>query len=299
MKRKYLVLPIVAALCMTGIILFAFLHGSQVVVLNPQGPIAFAERNVILVTVALASIVVLPVFFLLFFFAYRYRADGPTAKREHAKNWDHDNWIAELLWWLVPAVIVIILAVIAWGSTHELDPYKSLSEVAPQNSKVLPPDSVNIEVVALDWKWLFIYPDQGIATVNLIELPENTPVHFDITSDAPMNSFWIPSLGGQIMAMPGMTTQLNLLASTLGNFNGVSSEISGKGFSGMSFLVKSVSSDDFNAWVQSVKSTNNPLTTTTYAELAKPSSYIPPAYYSSIDNSLYTTSVMKYLMSPM
>ncbi len=297
MKRKYLVLPIVAALCMAGIILFACLHSSQVVVLNPQGPIAFAERSVILVTVALASIVVLPVFFLLFFFAYRYRADGPTAKREHAKNWDHDNWIAEFVWWLVPAVIVIILAVIAWDSTHQLDPYKSLTKSdAPQSLTSKP---INIEVVALDWKWLFIYPDQGIATVNLIELPENTPVHFDITSDAPMNSFWIPSLGGQIMAMPGMTTQLNLLANTLGTFNGLSSEISGKGFSGMSFLVKSVSSDDFSAWVQSVKSTNNPLTTTTYADLAKPSSYIPPAYYSSIDNSLYTTSVMKYLMSPM
>ncbi len=275
---------------MLGLVLFAWLHGSEIAVLDPKGPIALQERGVIGITILLCSFVVVPVFFILFFFSWKYRADSPEAKISHKPNWDHDNMFVEFLWWLVPTIIVISLAVIAWKTAHQLDPFKPLtSGNAP----------ITVDVIALDWKWLFIYPQQNIASVNLVEFPENTPVHFYITSDAPVNSFWIPSLGGQIMAMPGMTTQLNLAASSIGNFNGFSAEISGDGFAGMAFTAKSVSSSDFAVWVQSVKQPNaTPLNSTTYAALAKPSEYNPVSYYSPIDPELYTENVMKYMMPP-
>jgi cytochrome o ubiquinol oxidase subunit 2 len=277
----------VAALIIAGIVAFAWTHGAELSVLNPQGPIGLQERWVIGMTVGLSAIVVIPVFIILFVFAWRYRANNPKARKEHEPNWDHDNWWAEFVWWLVPTAIVICLSVIAWQTTHALDPFKQLQGSEPP---------ITIDVIALDWKWLFIYPAQGIATVNMVEFPTNAPVHFYITSDAPMNSFWIPSLGGQIMTMPGMTTQLNLLASKDGSFDGSSANISGDGFAGMSFTAKSVSEDDFNAWVQSVRQGSNPLNISSYAELAQPSEYNPVTTYSSVTGDLFTTNVMKYMM---
>lgn len=289
MKRN-LILVGIAVLVVVGLVVFAFLHGADMRVLNPQGPIGFEERWVIFATIALSAIVVLPVFFFLFLFAWKYRADHPNVHLTHEPNWDHDSWWAEFVWWLVPLVIVFCLSIIAWKTTYELDPFKPLtSSNAP----------LTVEVIALDWKWLFIYPQQGIASVNLVEFPANTPVHFYITSDAPMNSFWIPSLGGQIMAMPGMTTQLNLLADKSGDYNGFSSNISGEGFAGMAFTAKSVSQDDFNSWVQSIQQQSNPLTSSAYSALSVPSEYNPVTYYSWVDPQLYTANVMKYMMPDM
>ncbi len=285
-----LILTGIAALIVAGIVAFACIHGADLRVLNPQGPIGLEERWVIYATVLLSSIVVIPLFILLFVFAWKYRIGNVKTKHEHEPNWDHDSWLAETIWWLVPAVIIVFLSVLAWNTTHELDPFKPLSgSNAP----------ITIQVIALDWKWLFIYPTQGIATVNFVEFPENAPVHFYITSDAPMNSFWIPSLGGQIMAMPGMTTQLNLLANTSGTFNGFSSNISGAGFAGMAFTAKSVSPVDFSAWVASVQKDQNPLNTFSYDSLAQPSEYNPVTYYSSLGSDLFTANVMKYMMSTM
>lgn len=285
MKRNF-ILPGLAALVVFGLVVFAWLHRAELQVLNPQGPVGLEERWVIGATIGLSALVVIPVFVILFLFAWQYRASHPQTTEKHDPNWDHDNWLAEFVWWLVPLAIVICLSVIAWKTTHELDPFRPL----PGNS------SVTVDVIALDWKWLFIYPYQGIASVNMVEFPANTPVHFYITSDAPMNSFWIPSLGGQIMAMPGMTTQLNLAADKIGDFDGRSSNISGDGFAGMTFTAKAVSQSDFAAWVSSVQKDHAPLTPATYATLSEPSEYNPVSYYSSVDPELYTASVMKYMM---
>jgi cytochrome o ubiquinol oxidase subunit 2 len=263
-----------------------YLRGANIPVLEPAGPIAFQERSVIFITLLLCAIVVIPVFVLLFWFAWKYRASSPEAHVQHRPDWDHANIAFEFAWWLVPTAIIAVLSVVMWQSAHALDPYKPI----PGN------DSLTIEVVALDWKWLFIYPAQGIASLNLLELPQNVPVTFKITADAPMNSFWIPQLGGQIMAMPGMVTQLNLLASKLGTYNGFSANISGEGFAGMTFKVNAVSANDFDAWVQSTQSSSTPLSLAAYTALAEPSEYNSPAQYAPVDGDLYADIVMKYMM---
>ncbi|MDB5265611.1 MAG: cytochrome-c oxidase [Parcubacteria group bacterium] len=284
---RNIILTCVAAALILGLSGFAFLHSSSLALLNPSGIIGVHEKSVIILTVLLSGIIVVPVFLMLFSFAWKYRADDPEAIEHHAPEWDHDSWWTdELVWWVVPGVIVFLLSILAWQSAHTLDPYEALT------SKEAP---ITVQVVALDWKWLFIYPAQGIATVNMLEIPENTPIHFEITADAPMNSFWIPKLGGQIMAMQGMTNQLNLEATGEGTYTGVSANISGAGFAGMTFPAKSVSKDEFDAWVQSHKS-EAPLNADAYAALAKPSSYTPPAYYSLPNANLYTSIIMTYMM---
>lgn len=192
----------------------------------------------------------------------------------------------EFIWWVVPCTIIIALAVVTWVSTHALDPYK------PLQSQVKP---LVIQVVSLNWKWLFIYPNQNIATVNFLELPVGTPIAFQLTADAPMNSFLIPQLGGQIMAMPGMVTQLHLVADETGKYSGFSANFSGAGFSGMTFVANAVSSQDFALWVQWMQQRGTPLTAAGYSALAQPSEYNPVAYYSSVANGLYNGIVEKYM----
>jgi cytochrome o ubiquinol oxidase subunit 2 len=289
MKRTFVLIGLVVLLIIGGVV-YAALHFSSIPVLDPQGIIGKQERLVLVLTVALCAIVVIPVFVMLFSFAWTFRASSPNAFKEHSPNWDHDSWwTSEIVWWLVPSAIVVVLAVIAWQSAHALDPYKPIPSANPP---------ITVQVIALDWKWLFIYPQQGIATVNYLEFPVNTPVHFEITADAPMNSFWIPSLGGQIMAMAGMTNQLYLMTDKVGTFNGLSANISGAGFAGMNFKVYSVSQSDFSTWVSTVQKTNNPLSSSTYTTLSQPSQNVLPIYYSSIDPQLYTTNVMKYMLAP-
>jgi len=283
------VLPFVVALAVLGIGIFAFLHSGDISILSPHGPIAYQERTVLITTVVLSAFVVIPVFGFLFYFAWKYQSHKTIAKEEHAPNWDHDNWLTETFWWIVPTVIVLFLGVIAWQSSHTLDPYRTL------NSETKP---VTIQVVALDWKWLFIYPDQHIATVNMVEFPENTPIHFVITADAPMNQFWIPSLGGQIMAMQGMQTELNLMASDKGTYLGKSSEISGQGFASMNFKATSVSEEEFSTWVAATQAAQHPLTANVYQELEKPSSYVPAMTYSSVNENLFDSVMMKYMAMP-
>ncbi|CAN5754904.1 ubiquinol oxidase subunit II [soil metagenome] len=284
--KRYFVLPIIAALAFLGIVLLGHIHGGNLAVLHPAGSVASEELEVMLLTALLSSSVVIPVFGLLFWFAWRYRATSSKTEKRHRPGWDHDNWIAETIWWVVPTLIIILLSFIAWKSAHDLDPYKALrSDVPP----------ITIQVVALDWKWLFIYPQQGIATVNMVEFPEHTPVHFELTADAPMNSFWLPKLAGQIMVMPGMQTQLHISADSTGSYNGASANISGRGFASMTFVAKSVSSEDFDAWVANVKQTSEPLTNETYAALAAPSEQLPAMTYGSVADGLYSAIIMKYM----
>jgi len=238
----------------------------------------------LLLTAALSLIVVVPVFIMLALFSWKFRESNKKAK--YTPNWD-GNKLLETIWWGIPSVIIIVLSIITWNSSHELDPSKPIvSDVRP----------ITIQVVALQWKWLFIYPEQRIASVNLVQFPEKTPLNFIVTSDAPMNSFWIPSLGGQIYAMSGMTTKIHLIADTTGDFKGSSANISGKGFADMKFIARSSTAVDFNAWVRTIHQSKLGLDVDTYDELSKPGVIKVPTMYTLKDTELYDTIVMKYMM---
>jgi len=258
-------------------------QGHSFPVLSPDGMIASKEKTLILTVTGLMLIVVIPVFILTFGIAWKYRASNTTAK--YTPNWDHNNWL-EAIWWGLPCLIIIGVSILAWKSSHELDPYQHIA----YNKK-----AITIELVSLPWKWLFIYPEQHIATVNMVEFPEQTPVNFLITSDAPMNSFWIPQLGGQIYAMPGMSTQLNLIADHSGHYQGSSANLSGAGFAGMKFTANATSQTDFDQWVSSVQQSGSPLPFDTYNVLAAPSKNNPVTYFSTPPADLYNQVIMKYM----
>ena len=214
-----------------------------------------------------------------------YLRANTTAK--YTPDWSHSNKI-EAVVWTVPVIIVVILATITWKTSHELDPYKPLdSEVKP----------ILVDVISLDWKWLFVYPELGIASVNELAFPVNTPVNFRVTSDTVMNSFFIPKLGGQIYAMAGMQTKLHLIANEAGKYDGISSSYSGAGFSGMKF--KAIATQDqagFDAWVAKVKQSPKQLTTMAeFDALAKPTEYHPVEYFSSADPALFVNLINKFM----
>lgn len=265
-----------------------YLHRTNIAVLEPHGTVGAQERHLIVIAVLLSAIVVIPVFALLFAFAWRYR-EGNAKRAKYSPNLAGSR-AAETIWWLIPSALILILSVITWNSSHSLDPYKTLS------SNVKP---LNVEVVALDWKWLFIYPDQHVASVNLLEIPVNTPINFTVTADAPMNSFWIPQLGGQIYAMPGMSTQLHLMATSTGDYHGSSANISGVGFAGMNFTARAASASGFASWVASAQKSSNVLSNASYNKLAQPSQNVAPIVYKNTEGNLYGTIMMKYMMPGM
>lgn len=250
-----------------------------------EGPVAHRQRDLMFFALALSLIVIVPVFIMLALIIWRYR-DSNTKGKYSPKL--AGNRMAELIWWGIPSILIIILSVVTWHSSHELDPYKPLQN--PANTK-----PITIQVVALQWKWLFIYPEQGIATVNYLQFPEKTPVNFQITADAPMNSFWIPQLGGQVYAMSGMTTKLHLMADHTGTYRGSSANISGEGFAGMKFDAHSSSAQDFTQWVRHTQQSSPRLTTEIYDTLVRPSKEAPVTLYSSPDAGLFDTIVMKYM----
>lgn len=266
------------------IAVFLFLQSGGVLVLEPKGLIAAKERKLIIIATLIMLTVVIPVFFLTFYIAWKYRAENKKAK--YMPDWDY-NFAIEALWWGIPFLIIIYLSALTWTSTHDLDPFKPLkSDVKP----------LKVQVVALQWKWLFIYPEQKIATVNYLKVPIHTPINFDVTADAPMNSFWIPQLGGQIYAMPGMKTKLHLIANEIGCYRGVSANLSGKGFSGMKFTTEATSQEDFDTWVEKMKGEPQALTRKLYNLIAAPSENNPPSSFTLKDEDLYEQIVMKYMM---
>lgn len=285
MKR---LIKIIFALLVVGAIIFGvtiLLRGSNIDILNPQGAIAKKEYHLIMFTLLLSLVVVVPVFAMLVIFSLKYRESNKKAV--YRPNWD-GNRLLETLWWGIPCIIIVILSVVTWQSSHELDPYKDLdSSVAP----------VHVQVVSLQWKWLFIYPDQKIASVNELVIPEKTPINFTITSDAPMNSFWVPSLGSQVYAMSGMSTKLRLIADRTGEYRGSSANISGRGFADMNFIVKSRTKADFDAWAQEAKGRQG-LDESSYALLAQPGTLKQPLSYALKDEGLYDKIIMKYMMPP-
>lgn len=279
--RIGLVLLLGLSIVVAGVMFF---RHHTIAVLSPQGTIASQERRLIFLAVGLSIIVVLPVFIMTILFAWKYRASNKRAI--YKPDWGN-NRIAEGLWWGIPTLIILVLSVITWQSSHSLDPYKALA--SPQ-----PP--MTIQVVALQWKWLFIYPEQHLASVNFVAMPEQRPVHFEITSDAPMNSFWIPQLGGQIYAMSGMVTSLNLMADHAGSYRGSSANISGEGFGSMHFVAQAMTAHDFTDWVTKTRNANKQyLDQSSYARLAQPSQNVKPMYYASVNSNLYNNIVMKYM----
>jgi cytochrome o ubiquinol oxidase subunit II len=281
-KIAILILLLVVAVALSVV----FISSHDIPVLNPKGMIGTKERDLIITASLLMLIVVIPVFILTWFFAWRYRESN--VKTKHAPDWEH-NTIAEYCWWGVPLIIIVILATITWRSSHELNPF------TPIETGKKP---MVIQVVALDWKWLFIYPEQKIATVNFVQFPVQTPINFEITSDAPMNSFWIPQLGGQIYAMPAMRTKLHLIANEIGSFRGASANISGIGFAGMTFTAKSSSREDFDQWVQSVEQSPKQLSLDEYQRLVEPSEYDPVSSYVLLQEDLFDRILMKYMAPP-
>jgi len=259
------------------------LNACNVAVFDTKGLIAAKQANLIVTSVLLMLIVVIPVIVLTFFFAYRYRASNTKAK--YTPEWEHST-ILEIVWWTIPIIIIAILAVITWKSSHELDPYR------PLESSIKP---IEIEVVALEWKWLFIYPEQGIASVNLAQFPVNVPISFKITAQAPMNSFWIPRLAGQIYAMEGMQTKLHVIANVPGSYEGVSANFSGEGFNGMKFIARASTAAEFSSWVDSIKHSTDILTQERYNTLAKPSSDDSVHTFSSVREGLFMDIMMQYM----
>ncbi|TFF14521.1 ubiquinol oxidase subunit II [Pseudomonas sp. BCA14] len=258
------------------------LSGCNFILFNPKGQVGIEERNLIILATALMLIVVVPVIVMMFWFAYRYRASNENA--DYAPDWASSHKIEAVVWG-VPLVIIIILGVVTWETTHRLDPYRPLDSDVPP---------LNVQVVATDWKWVFIYPDLGIATVNELALPVHTPVSFTVTSDAAMTSFFIPALGGQIYAMAGMQTKLHLIANETGKFPGIAANYNGPGFSDMHFNTLSTTPAEFEAWVNTVKSAPQTLDTKTYNELAKPTLGHQVTYYASVHHGLFQAIVDKY-----
>lgn len=280
MKKFKLPLGILAIVAAIVAVIFV-LSGENALVVNVKGSIARKELKLIGLNYLLMFIVIIPTFIALFVVAWRYRAKNPKAKHEPERT--HREWLL----WVIPGVVICVMMVITWYKTHELDPYVPLeSEVAP----------LKIQVVALDWKWLFIYPEQGIATVNFVQFPAGTPIHFVLAADgSPMNAFWIPQLSGMIYAMAGMATQIHMIADEPGEFPGRAAEINGEGLADMTFVAKATEEGEFDAWVAKVKGSHGQLNRESYDALAKPSIHREVGYYSSVEEGLFDHIVMKYM----
>ena len=279
------------AVCALVLVISAALGGcSQGIldqgILDPQGPIATAQRLLLINSTAIMLVVVIPVIVATLAFAWWYRSSNTRAG--HGADESYEERI-EFVVWSIPAVTVILRGGVIWIGSHQLDPR------APIPGKS---DPLRVDVVALDWKWLFIYPDQGVAAVNQLVIPAGAPVAFRLTSATVMNSFFVPQLGSQIYTMGGMTTHLNLLADKPGEYQGFSANFSGDGFSEMRFVVKSVPAADFNAWLEQARGAGSALDEAGYAALAKPSKAVPPTTYRSVEPKLFERIIDQTVAGP-
>jgi len=260
------------------------LSGCNMVVMAPSGDIAVQQRDLILVSTGLMLLIIVPVMILTLLFAWHYRRSNTTARYE--PEWHHSMRL-EVIIWAAPLAIIIALGAITWISTHKLDPFRPLDRL--DASRPLPADvkPLRVQVVALDWKWLFFYPDQGIATVNEMAAPVDVPINFEITASSVMNSFYIPALAGQIYAMPGMQTKLHAVINKAGDYEGLSANFSGPGFSHMRFKFRGVDQAGFDQWVASVKQNGTALNRDAYLKLEKPSEKEPVRYFASSEPDLF------------
>jgi cytochrome o ubiquinol oxidase subunit II len=252
-------------------------------ILDPQGPIGIAEKTILIDSVAIMLAIVLPTILAIFAFAFWFRASNSKAR--YQPDWAYSGAI-ELVVWAVPALTVILLGGVAWIGAHQLDPAKAIAGAAKP---------LRIQAVSLDWKWLFIYPDQKIAAVNTLTVPAGRPLQFELTSASVMNAFFIPQFGSMIYTMNGMTNRLNLQADTPGTFRGLSAHFSGDGFSDMHFDVRVVPQDQFEKWSQDAAGTEKTLDARGYGEIATPSIGNAPAMYRLADPNLFQSIVTQKL----
>jgi cytochrome o ubiquinol oxidase subunit II len=248
-------------------------------ILDPVGPVGAAEKQILVNSTAIMLAIIIPTMIATVAFAWWFRRGN--SKAEYRPDWEYSGAI-EMVVWAIPALTIMLLGGITWIGSHDLDPARPLKSTVPP---------VNVEVVSLDWKWLFIYPDQGIATVNQLVVPAGTPVSFRLTSATVWNVFFVPQMGTMIYTMPRMTTRLNLQADRRGTFNGLSAHFSGDGFPGMQFQVNSLPPDQFVMWAQGARGTGRVLDAAGYTQLEKPSSYVKPMTYGAVAPGLFDAIV--------
>lgn len=268
--------------------------GCNLVLLHPAGAVAAQQGHLIVVSTVLMLLVIIPVIALTVLFAWRYRKSNSEAT--YAPDWDHSTQL-ELVIWAAPLLIIIALGAVTWINTHTLDPYRPLRRLDATRPVTVGAKPLVVEVVALDWKWLFIYPEQGIAVVNDLAAPVDVPVTFKITASSVMNSFFIPSLAGQIYAMPGMETELHAVMNHPGQYDGFSANYSGAGFSDMRFKFHGLSADEFERWVQTAKAGGQKLSREGYLQLERPSENEPVRRFASVADGLYD-AILARTVSP-
>ena len=268
-----------------ALLLLPMLGGCNMVVMQPSGDIAIQQRDLIVISTILMLLIILPVMALTLFFAWKYRQSN--TKADYAPDWDHSARL-EIIIWSAPLAIIIALGTITWISTHKLDPYRPLDRIDAQTTLPAGTKPLNVQVVALDWKWLFFYPDYGVATINELAAPVNVPITFSITSSSMMNAFYVPALAGQVYAMTGMQTKLHAVINQEGSYRGFSSNYSGHGFSHMRFTFLGLSQENFDTWINKARSDGGTLGRAEYLEIEKPSEREPVRYFGNVDAGLYS-----------
>lgn len=269
----------IAAAC-----LLPLLGGCNMVVLDPAGDVAQQQGDLVVISTLLMLIIIVPVMALTGWFAWKYRAANEAAT--YKPDWDHSTQL-ELAIWAIPLLIIICLGAVTWVGTHLLDPYRPLARTAPGQAVTEKDKPLEVQAVALNWKWLFIYPEQGIATVNELVLPEGRPLRFRISSSSVMNSFYVPAMAGQIYAMPGMETKLHAVFNESGNYEGFSANYSGAGFSNMRFAARSMTQKGFDQWVARARAEGQTLDRATYLKLERPSEKEPVRRFASVEPRLF------------
>ena len=260
------------------------LAGCDLVVLDPAGDVARQQGDLIVLSTALMLLVIVPVMALTIFFAWKYRESNKEARYE--PDWDHSTHL-ELVIWAAPLLIIICLGALTWAGTHLLDPYRPIDRIKPGQAVEESAEPLQVNVVALDWKWMFIYPQYGVATVNELAAPVDRPIRFHITSSSVMNSFYIPALAGQIYAMPGMETKLHAVINRPGEYEGFSANYSGDGFSHMRFAFHGLDQSGFDQWIAGVRQGGQTLDRDRYLELEKPSEKVPVMRFGAVDGALW------------
>jgi cytochrome o ubiquinol oxidase subunit II len=259
------------------------LQGTDVALFKPKGIIADEQRRLMVHAVIILLEIAIPTLAAFYFIAWKYRESNQKATHDPKLSNDKST---VFVFWAIPIIFMLVLTFVMWPATHKLAPYKQIyTDVEP----------LTIQVVALRWKWLFIYPKQNVASVNFVQIPVNKPVQFELTADdTPMSSFWIPHLGGQLYAMTGHVNRLNLMAETAGDFAGSTAEINGAGFADMKFIVRASTENDFDNWINSVKLSTQTLDSETYQKLVEPSRSNRASFYSETEANLYANILFKY-----
>ncbi|HET7097109.1 MAG TPA: ubiquinol oxidase subunit II [Casimicrobiaceae bacterium] len=262
----------------------ASLAGCDMVVLRPSGYVAVQQGQLLVLSTLLMLIIIVPVIVLTLVFAWHYRESNKAAT--YTPDWDHSVQL-ELVIWAAPLLIIIALGALTWIGTHTLDPYRALTRVDSARPLSIESEPLKVEVVALDWKWLFIYPDHGVAVVNELAIPVDIPVHFTITSSSVMNAFYVPAMAGMIYAMPSMATTLHAVINRPGEYEGFSANFSGEGFSHMRFKLLGVNAGEFDSWLQKARASKDGLSREAYLDLEKPSERVPVIRYNRVATDLF------------